>query len=469
MPYPCLTDEMNKRNQELFRSSFEKMYLSGNRTTRSMTIAKSLQPSLESVHRAEGMIVDGVGHQGFGIAKGEADEYAIQRPIREWFGKAEVNTGKIGAHPDFEYLVGTNETQRHHITTVFIDIKNSTRLSLRYDLMQVREIKNAILRAASETVRAFDGHVHRFMGDALMAYFGGVKQDRESGCMAAINCAAMLRLLMDESIGPGLQRQGIDPTDIGFRVGIDYGGDDQVLWSSYGYTDVSEVTATSFFVDAAAKLQSMASKDGSMLGGNLVKFLDLPDALIEHKTEMRDGKPIPVPYLRPNYTLPNGDSHDYEIHELKFKEFVRLLPIPLDMRQSLVSGAKAFPGITFSAYSQDTHLYQEYRSLSRCVSKGTAVLFQILIDAHALDGLRLPLRGEWIRKNHGREAMDAGMSQDERGTFDIRPNTVNRGREPTKYSWTRHAEYRGIHTMEVKIYDTQNILLFSDIIGVHIR
>lgn len=462
---------MTRKSQELFRSSFESMYRSAESSPHSAnaSVTKSLRPTLESMQRTDGMIFDSVPQEGFGIAHVDADEYAIQRPIRDWFGKDGINTGAIGAHPDFAFLEGTDEVRRHHIATVFVDIKNSTRLSLRYDLLEVRKIKNAILRAASETVRAFDGHVHRFMGDALMAYFGGENQDRESACMAAINCAAMLRLLMGESIGPGLQKNGIDPMDIGFRVGIDYGGDEEVLWSSYGYTDVSEVTATSFFVDAAAKLQSMASKDSAMLGNNLVKHLDLPDTLTVQKTEMREGKPVPVPYLKPNYVLPDGSSHNYRIHELNFKEIVRLLPIPLDMRQSLTYGAKAYPGIRFRAFTQDTHLFSEYKSLSRCINKGTKVLFQIQIDAHALDGLKLPLRGEWVRKNHGQQALDAEMDQDEHGQFNVVPNPVNRGREATIYPWTRNAEYRGIHTMEVRIYDTQNTMLFSDIIGVQIR
>ncbi|WP_426339949.1 nucleotide-binding domain-containing protein [Pseudoduganella sp. S-14] len=403
------------------------------------------------------------------MANVDADEYAIQRPIRDWFGKEGVNTSTIGAHPDFEYLDGTDDVKSHHITTVFIDIQNSTRLSLRYELIDVRKIKNTILRAASETVRAFDGHVHRFMGDALMAYFGGVNQDRESACMAAINCAAMLRLLMDESIGPGLQRQGIDPGDIGFRVGIDYGGDNEVIWSSYGYTDVSEVTATSFFVDAAAKLQSMASKDSAMLGSNLVRHLDFPSHFTGQKTVMRDGKPVVEPYLRPNYSLPNGDSHNYAIHELRFEEFARLLPIPLEMRQGLMKGAVARQGIRFQAHLHEGDGYKEYRSLSRCINKGTQIRFQIIIDPHALDGLRLPLRGTWVRRNHGQEASDAGMSEDDQGSFDVTPNQSNRGRESRTYTWTRDAAYRGIHTMEVKIHDSQGNLLFRDIVGIHIR
>lgn len=338
---------MNNNNQELFRSSFESMYRNDNRSLRGVTIEKSVL-AVESMDSANAL--DSKNHHGFHLANPEADEYVIQRPIREWFGKVGINKGTIGAHPDFEYLDGTDETTNHHITTVFIDIKNSTRLSLRYDLCQVRKIKNTILRAASETVRALDGHVHRFMGDALMAYFGGLKQDKESACMAAINCAAMLRLLMHEAIGPGLQRQGIDPVDIGFRVGIDYGDDDDVLWSSYGYTDVSEVTATSFFVDAAAKLQSMASEDSTMLGNSLVRHLDFPDSLTSQKIDVRDGTAVLVPYLHPNYLLENGESHNYKIYELQFNKFVLLLPIPLEMRQALTSGVKAHPGICFRAF-----------------------------------------------------------------------------------------------------------------------
>ncbi|MGL6176329.1 MAG: adenylate/guanylate cyclase domain-containing protein, partial [Vibrionaceae bacterium] len=306
---------MSKKNYELFRSSFESIYNLDSLSTRTTTSELS------------GTVVDAIlecsNQPSFPTTNNVNDEYRIQTIIREWFGKNGINTGSIGAHPDFARLGGTDETKYHHITTVFIDIKNSTRLSLRYDLEMVQKIKNAILRAASETVRALDGHVHRFMGDALMAYFGGVGQDREGTSMAAISCAALLRLLMEESIRPTLQSKGVDPKDIGFRVGIDYGDDRDVLWSSYGYTDVSEVTATSFYVDAAAKLQSMASKDNTMLGNQLVQHIDLPEFLIKQKTERRNGEPVVVPYLLPNYELETGSSHNYKIHELIFTELVR--------------------------------------------------------------------------------------------------------------------------------------------------
>ena len=264
-----------------FRDSFDKVLRHQSRLKSDVTA------NLESyaVTRADA--------QDAALAKSSAlatqgNEYEVQRPIRSWLGKTTAfNDGKIGAHPDFLHLSGTDGFQYHYVTTMFVDIKNSTRLAIKYDLETVQWIKNSILRAASEVVRALDGHVHRFMGDALMAFFGGSSVHKESSALAAINCSAFLRLLMEVSVIPSLQTRGIDIRDLGFRVGLDFGDDSQVLWSSYGYSNVQEVTATSFHVDVSAKLQGMAAKDAAMLGQGLIDFLDFPETFYKIKNENR--------------------------------------------------------------------------------------------------------------------------------------------------------------------------------------
>lgn len=305
-------------------------------------------------------------------------------------------------------------------------------------------------------------------GDALMAYFGGRTQDRESTSMAAINCAAMLRLLMAESIVPSLKEKGVQLEDLGFRVGIDFGDDGEVLWSSYGYSDVSEVTATSLYVDAAAKLQSMASHNNAMMGNNLVEYLDFPNTFTEDKKD--EATEEIVRYLAPNYLLSDGRQHNYRIRELKFDEFVKLMPIPLNLRHGMIPGARALDGVSFVAFVKDGDRYVPYRSMSYCVDKETEVLFRINVEPYAMNGLRLPLRGKFIRKNHGKEAADAGHGDDDIGEFDLKPR-VNaiRTQEPIFHEWDREAKYRGVHTMEVQIFDANKQLVFADIIGVHIR
>lgn len=399
------------------------------------------------------------------------EEHAAQRPIRHWFGKATaVNQGRIGCHPDFIHLEGTDEMELHHITTMFVDIKNSTRLALHYPLEDVQHIKNSMLRAASETVRAMDGHVHRFMGDALMAYFGGKNQSKESTAMAAVCCAAMLRTLMQQAVVPALNARSIDAEDIGFRVGIDFGDDADVLWSSYGFSEVNEVTATSFYVDASAKLQSMASKDCAMLGRNLLHFLDLPEVLTSQKFEKSDGEPVPVPFLRPNYRLPDGSSQNYLIRELNYDAFAALLPLPTELKQQITPKIVARNGVSFQAeiLSQQSG-NTLYPSMSSCLPKGVTVRFTLTANPRSLDGLRLPINGSLTKQNYGREAEANTQTDPEIIEFTFRP-TLDTFRNPMACikNIERDTAYRGIHFVTAELVDASDQVVFKDSIGVHI-
>ncbi|MNW16737.1 hypothetical protein D3C71_2156890 [compost metagenome] len=61
------------------------------------------------------------------------------------------------------------------------------------------------------------------------------------------------------------------------------------------------------------------------------------------------------------------------------------------------------------------------------------------------------------------------MTSDERGEFDVVQSKNPRGGTTVFREWVRNASYRGLHTMEVKIYDANSNIVFSDVIGVHIR
>ncbi|WP_052765536.1 adenylate/guanylate cyclase domain-containing protein [Pandoraea apista] len=451
-----------RKDVEQFRESFGRLYAG----SKSKTLPKQSAFVMDSVEQrgleayAEAVVLPAV-----------QEEFIVQRPIREWFGRSPaINNGAIGTHPDFAHLEGTDETEWHHITTVFVDIANSTRLSLRYDLETVRHIKNSILRAASEVVRSMDGHVHRFMGDALMAYFGGRIQTKETSAMSALSCAAMLQVLMSQSVVPDLLRHNIDASDIGFRVGVDFGGDAEVLWASYGYSVVNEVTATSFFVDSSAKLQSMASKDRAMLGQNLLKFLDIPEVMTAIRYKTRAGKPEAVEYLSPNYIRPDGTANNYRVRELNFAKFAELLPLPTELKELLVGGVKSRGGITFAAYVEnDGGSSVRYPSISACLEKGLSVRFELRAEPGALNGLRLPLTAKFVKQNHGVEATNAMQTTAEITQLDMKPMTdAYRNPKPTAVYIDRVTAYRGLHTVSVDLLDARGELIFADVIGVHI-
>ena len=447
-------------NVEQFRKSFDIM-LSGKLNRQKMVKSSAATENLREgiVARADSALLPAI-----------QEEYSMQRPIRQWFGKATgVNCGRIGCHPDFAALEGTDKQEYHYITTMFVDIRNSTRLSLCYPLEDVQHIKNSILRVASETVRAMDGHVHRFMGDALMAYFGGRSQTKETTAMAAICCSAMLRTVMHEAVVPALNAREIDAKDLGFRVGIDFGDDQEVLWSSYGFSDVNEVTATSFYVDASAKLQSMAAKDCTMLGDNLLKLLDFPEILTTEKKVMREGQHIGVPFLQPNYQLPSESPVNYSIRELNYEAVARLLPIPTELKEGFAPEIVSRNGIRFFAEVIDEFGLRPYPSMSSCLPKGVTVQFNLTIDPIALKSLRLPINGRFIKQNHGHEAESYVQVSPEIVKFSYSPEPRDlRENKSYKKRFERITAYRGIHVVTIEIHDERGRQVFKEAVGVHV-
>lgn len=447
-------------NVEQFRKSFDIM-LSGKLNRQKMVKSSAAAENLREgiVARADSAVLPAI-----------QEEYSVQRPIRQWFGKAsDVNRGRIGCHPDFAALEGTDEQEHHYITTMFVDIRNSTRLSLCYPLEDVQHIKNSILRAASETVRAMDGHVHRFMGDALMAYFGGRNQTKETTAMAAVCCSVMLRTVMHEAVVPALNAREIDARDLGFRVGIDFGDDKEVLWSSYGYSEVNEVTATSFYVDASAKLQSMASKDCTMLGDNLLRLLDFPETLTTEKIVMRDGQRIGVPFLQPNYQLQGESPINYPIRELNYEAVAPLLPIPTELKEEFARGIVSCNGIRFYAEIIDQFGARLYPSMSSCLLKGVTIQFNLTIDPIALRSLRFPIKGRFIKQNYGHEAEDNDQVSPEVVKFSYSPEIRDlRAMEIYKKQFERVTAYRGIHVVTIEILDKDGSQVFREAVGVHV-
>ena len=441
-------------------------------------LTKAVLESYEENGRLEGYAADGMldsvsrsEHLPLG---GVDTEYSIQEQIRPVFGKAAVNTSAIGAHPDFGHLAGTSITERHHVCSLFLDIKNSTRLSFLYELDDVYWIKNLILRVASETVRAMDGHVHRFMGDALLAFFGSKNVLRDDSVVNAINCTSVLQATMERTIIPVLGEEGFDAQEIGFRVGLDYGGDHQVLWSSYGFSSVFEVTATSFYVDVAAKLQSMARKNAVMLGSNILEIMDFPDIFVQKKRVLENKEWKEIDTLNKTYMDRHGVQHKYRVRELKADVYRDLLPFPAEFKAKFPRArVVSYDGIEFKCYTKESNANYYYPSVSRVLEKEQGLDFRVTIDKRVYGKASFPLKVVFTKRNHGVEA-----KQDEsEGEFPVLDEEVIveqkewrqgffAGRTVNAREATR---YRGLHTMEVKVFDSEKLIIFRDFIGVYIR
>jgi class 3 adenylate cyclase len=64
------------------------------------------------------------------------------------------------------------EAERRQLTVMFVDLVGSTELAARLDPEDLREVMRAYQATCAEVVCRFEGHLARFLGDGVLAYFG---------------------------------------------------------------------------------------------------------------------------------------------------------------------------------------------------------------------------------------------------------------------------------------------------------
>jgi Adenylate cyclase, family 3 (some proteins contain HAMP domain) len=393
------------------------------------------------------------------------EEYAIQRDIRPYFGKAGINKSVIGAPPDFAMLAHSEgRTIKHYACTLFFDIKGSTRLSLLYDLEKVVAIKNTALKTCIEVIRAFDGHVHRLMGDAVMAFFSSKDALPENVIIDAMNCAVTLKAVIDNTLKAWFKDEGFDIQDFGFRVGCDFGKDEKVIWTNYGYSSVGEVTATGLSVDMASKLQSLSKRNQTMLGQGLLDFIDWPEEFSEIRKSRGEEKKV----VEPNITDAYGCLLNYKMRILQYDKFLSFSSLPISFRREISSQVTYQNELSFFC-SIDESGATRYNSAAYFLDKHSSLYFFLKVPQ--CQDVRYPLTVKLKKTNYGKEAEEAEQS----GFEYINPlkfykcdaNEVG----SDYYFYVRYEEtrYRGIHTMECEVRDALNRKLLKDTVGVLIR
>jgi adenylate cyclase len=397
---------------------------------------------------------------------GPQGEYVVQGSIRGWFDKKGINAGAIASHPDFSNMPVTGETVNQYVCTVFVDIKGSTRLSLLYDLEFIYNFKNAVLKACIDIVRSFDGHVHRLMGDALMAFFGSSAMDKEQAAIDAINCSIMFKVVLEHAIKPWLEKhKGFDSNNFGFRVGCNFGDDHEVLWGNYGYGYLGEVSPTGLPVDLAAKLQGLASKNDIMLGQGIIDFIKWPEEFSKVKVVQKGGVDTPINFVTPNYKKSDGSDLNYAMRILNYQQCVEYLPIDLEIK-SRVKGSRSIdnPLIKYRCVAGTCDEDMEnYVSASRFLEKRMSLRF--IVEANSVSRLKFPLSVTLTKKNHGPD-----VPFDQLKAVPVTMYIKRSGEGPyLSCSLNEATSYRGIHTMECEVRDSDEHLIYRNKIAVLIK
>src|SRR6516164_9735137 len=111
--------------------------------------------------------------------------------------------------------------ERRHLTVLFCDLVGSTEIAARLDPEEWREVVASYHRVAAEAVTRYGGHVAKYLGDGVMAYFGWPEAHDNDGERAVRAGLVILEIVpkLDQPSGTGVSQSS--PVTLSVRVGID--------------------------------------------------------------------------------------------------------------------------------------------------------------------------------------------------------------------------------------------------------
>jgi adenylate cyclase len=126
------------------------------------------------------------------------------------------------------------------LAILHVDLVGSTKLSMTLPTEKLATIVQAFTQEMSLLISAYGGHVFKYVGDALLAFFILSDNNLYLPCSNAVNCARTMIRVMQDGINPILNDN--DYPEMGVRVGVDVGENVVVQygWSTNSYTLIED-------------------------------------------------------------------------------------------------------------------------------------------------------------------------------------------------------------------------------------
>ena len=175
------------------------------------------------------------------------------------------------------------KTERKKLTVFFSDIKDFTASTAKWQPEEIRFLLNSYFSEMSKIVHEYGGTLDKFVGDAMIVFFGdpqtrGVREDAVQGVKMAM---AMQRRMAELQV---LWREmGSDKT-FRVRMGINTGMCDV---GNFGSDLRMDYTIIGPEVNLAARLEQAAEADGILISGATYE-------LVKHEIGTAEREPITV-------------------------------------------------------------------------------------------------------------------------------------------------------------------------------
>ena len=182
-----------------------------------------------------------------------------------------------------------------------VDIVGSTKLSTDLEPEKYARLISTVLYEISEIIPKFRGHVLKYTGDGLIAYFPEPSFITKNDL--AIDCALTIRRLLYSGLNPVFKENGYPCIDI--RIGLDSGEACIVTIGSQETKQHKDIIGA--VVNLAAKIQSLGNPGDILLGDTTVR--NLHTMWREICEEIKTGH---------NWRYKDKNGKPYKVYKIKF-------------------------------------------------------------------------------------------------------------------------------------------------------
>ncbi|MDX1562790.1 MAG: adenylate/guanylate cyclase domain-containing protein, partial [Gammaproteobacteria bacterium] len=102
------------------------------------------------------------------------------------------------------------------MSVLFSDVRGFTTISERLDARELTQLMNEFLTPITRVIHEHRGTIDKYMGDAVMAFWGAPLEDAEHARNAVLAGLAMIETV--EALGPDFEKKGWPPLQIGVGV-----------------------------------------------------------------------------------------------------------------------------------------------------------------------------------------------------------------------------------------------------------
>lgn len=170
------------------------------------------------------------------------------------------------------------------VTVLFADIRGFTRFSERYAPTEVVKVLNLVFAELTQVVFEHGGTFDKYLGDAIMSFFGAPVPHQDDPLRAVSTAVAMQNVFRD------IKSKGVHEgiRDLGLGIGINTG---EAIVGNVGSEKVMDYTVIGDTANVASRLQDIAAKGQIILGQttyNAVREQVVVEELLQQYVEGRD-------------------------------------------------------------------------------------------------------------------------------------------------------------------------------------